>query len=197
MTKKSLLKTITTYFFRGILITVPLTITIYVIYRVFIFLDGLLEDVITFDIPGLGLITLIGVLTLIGILGSNILFQPLLNKANELLNRVPLVKTIYTAIADLVTAFVGTKKKFTRPVLVKMVSHSELHKLGFITEDDLEQFGIDDGKVAVYLPHSYAFSGNLYIVPKENVTPIDAKAADVMKFIVSGGVAQVSDRNEN
>lgn len=197
MTKKNLLKTITTYFFRGILITVPLTITIYVIYRVFIFLDRLLEDVITFDIPGLGLITLIGVLTLIGILGSTILFQPLMNKANELLNRVPLVKTIYTAIADLVTAFVGTKKKFTRPVLVKMVSHSELHKLGFITEDDLEQFGIDNGKVAVYLPHSYAFSGNLYIVPKENVTPIDAKAADVMKFIVSGGVAQVSDRNEN
>lgn len=196
MTKKNIFKTITTYFFRGILITVPLTITVYVIYRVFIFLDRLLEDVITFDIPGLGLVTLIGVLTLIGILGSNILFQPLVNKVNELLNRVPLVKTMYTAIADLVTAFVGTKKKFTRPVLVKMVSHSELHKLGFITEDDLEQFGIDNGKVAVYLPHSYAFSGNLYIVPKENITPLDAKAADVMKFIVSGGVTQVSDRNE-
>ena len=197
MTKKSIFKTITTYFFRGILITVPLTITIYVIYRVFIFLDSLLEDVISFDIPGLGLVSLIGVLTLIGIIGSNILFQPLMNKANELLNRVPLVKTIYSAIADLVTAFVGTKKKFTRPVLVKMVSHSELHKLGFITEDDLEQFGIENGKVAVYLPHSYAFSGNLYIVPKENITPIDAKAADIMKFIVSGGVAQVSERNDN
>ncbi len=192
MTKRSLFKTITTYFFRGILITVPLSITVYVIYQVFVFLDGL----IPVEVPGLGIITLIGLLTGIGILGSTILFQPLVNWANELLNRVPLVKTIYTAIADLVTAFVGTKKKFTRPVLVKMVGQSELQKLGFITEESLEQFGIDSGKVAVYLPHSYAFSGNLYIVPKENVTPIDAKAADVMKFIISGGVAQV-ERNDN
>jgi uncharacterized membrane protein len=50
--------------------------------------------------------------------------------------------------------------------------------------------GIAGGKVAVYLPHSFAWSGNLYIVPAENVTPINARAGDVMKFIVSGGVAE-------
>ena len=192
MSKHSIFRTLTTYFFRGVLLTVPIAITIYVIYQVFVFLDGLIEV----DVPGLGIVFLVGILTLIGLLGSNILVQPLINKGNALLDKVPLIKTVYSAIADLVTAFVGTKKKFTRPVLVKMVSHSELHKLGFITEDDLGQFGIENGKVAVYLPHSYAFSGNLYIVPIENVTPLDAKAADVMKFIVSGGVAQV-DRNDN
>ncbi len=193
MSSKNLFRTITAYFFRGILLTVPIAITIYVIYQVFVFLDGLIKV----DIPGLGLILLIGTLTLIGLLGSNILMQPLLNKGNQLLDRVPLIKTVYTAIADLVTAFVGKKKKFTKPVLVKMVTNSELHKLGFITEEDLSQFGINGDKVAVYLPHSYAFSGNLYIVPTANVTPLDAKSADVMKFIVSGGVAQVAERNEN
>jgi len=193
MSSKNIFRTLTGYFFQGILITVPLAFTIYVIYQVFIFLDGLIKV----DIPGLGLISLVALLTLIGLLGSNILVQPLLKKGDQLLDRVPLIKTVYTSIADLVTAFVGKKKKFTKPVLVKMVTNSELHKLGFITEEDLGQFGINGDKVAVYLPHSYAFSGNLYIVPKANVTPLDAKSADVMKFIVSGGVTQVAERNDN
>ena len=55
----------------------------------------------------------------------------------------------------------------------------------------LEELGIDGAKVAVYLPHSYNFSGNLFIVPANQVTPIDASASDVMKFIVSGGVTKL------
>ncbi len=70
---------------------------------------------------------------------------------------------------------------------------SDVEKFGFITNKDLNELGIGEDKVAVYLPHSYAFSGNLYIVPKKNVTPIDAKAADIMKFIVSGGVTTVDN----
>lgn len=188
MTAKRLFKLITSYFFRGILLTVPIAITIYVIYQVFVFLDNL----IPVDVPGLGVLTLVVSLTLIGLIGSSIILTPIKDRWNKFLNRVPLVKTIYTSIADLVTAFVGQKKKFTKPVLVKLQSHGEMEKLGFITEEDLERFGLGKEKVAVYLPHSYAFSGNLFIVPVANVTPIDAKAADIMKFIVSGGVSQVA-----
>jgi uncharacterized membrane protein len=109
------------------------------------------------------------------------------------LQRIPFLKTIYDALKDLVEALVGSKKKFDRPVLVKLAIGSSVEKLGFITQDDLGILGIGGGKVAVYLPHSFAWSGNLYIVPVEQVTPIDAKAGDVMKFIVSGGVAHVDD----
>ena len=70
------------------------------------------------------------------------------------------------------------------------MNYSGLEKLGFITQKDLSKLGIE-GKVAVYLPHSYNFSGNLYIVPIENVTPIDASASESMKFIVSGGVTEL------
>ena len=66
-----------------------------------------------------------------------------------------------------------------------------------MTSDDLTELGIPSGKVAVYLPHSYAFSGNLFIVPAENITLVDAKAADVMKFIVSGGVSKIGDVSES
>ncbi len=93
----------------------------------------------------------------------------------------------------LVEAIVGSKRKFDRPVLVKLGGNAEVERLGFITQTDLSHIGVDEGKVAVYLPHAFNWSGNLYIVPTRNITPIDARAADVMKFVVSGGVSQVDD----
>jgi len=180
------------YFVRGIIFLTPATVTVYVIVQIFIIIDG----IIPIDIPGLGLLTLLGVIILFGILASTVLARPFVNWGNRLLKSAPMIKTIYSAIKDLVTAFVGTQKKFDRPVLVKMYEKAEVQKLGFLTGTDLEDLGIGKDRVAVYLPHSYAFSGNLFIVPAENVSPIDAKPADVMKFIVSGGVARMSDMEQ-
>jgi uncharacterized membrane protein len=92
------------------------------------------------------------------------------------------------------SAFVGEKRRFNRPVLVKLIEGSEIKKLGFITREDLTEFDINEDHIAVYLPHSYNFSGNLYIVEKRNVTVLDANAAEVMKFIVSGGVTEVDKK---
>ena len=61
--------------------------------------------------------------------------------------------------------------------------------MGFITDEEVDKLGNGEGKIAVYMPHSYAFSGNVYIVPRKNVTRINAKSADVMKYIVSGGIS--------
>ena len=74
------------------------------------------------------------------------------------------------------------------------MNESGLEKLGFITQEDLSKLGIE-GKVAVYLPHSYNFSGNLFIVPSQNVIILkSASSADVMKFIVSGGVTEIESK---
>lgn len=173
------------YFFRGLLLTVPLTILLYVLYRSLTFLD----QIIPIDIPGLGLLTLLAGVTIIGYVGSTVLYQPIADFGHEVLQRIPFLKTIYDALTDLMEALVGSKKKFDQPVLVKMVEGTRLEKLGFITSRDLSNLGVIGEKVAVYLPHSFAWSGNLYIVPSENVTLLDARAGDVMKFIVSGGVA--------
>ena len=86
----------------------------------------------------------------------------------------------------------GDKKKFTQAVLVTMDEVNGIHKLGFITQNDLQVLGLQ-GKVAVYLPHSYNFSGNFYIVSRERVTLLNLPGADVMKFIVSGGVSGYSE----
>jgi uncharacterized membrane protein len=187
MESKSIYRKILGYFFRGLLLVVPITVIVYVVFRLFIFFDTLIPT----DIPGLGLLILLVAITVLGYLGSSFIAQPIYTYANRLLDRIPLIKTIYTAITDLLSAFVGKKKSFNRPVLVKMNRESDIEKLGFITADDLKMLDIHSGKIAVYLPHSYNFSGNLYIVPVENVTPIKANTAEFMKFIVSGGVTEV------
>ncbi|MBL4653234.1 MAG: DUF502 domain-containing protein [Flavobacteriales bacterium] len=186
---KYFLKRFGAYFLQGVLLAAPVAATIYVVYKLFTAIDS----IIPFDVPGLGLLALILLLTLLGFFGTTIIAVPVMAYFKRLLDKAPLLKSIYSAVKDLTTAFMGKKKSFTEPVLVKMMIDSDVQKFGFITNKDLSELGISDDKVAVYLPHSYAFSGNLFIVPKRNVTPIDAKAADVMKFIVSGGVTSVDN----
>ena len=186
---KNVIQIIVKYFIRGVIFLVPVVATVYVIFKAFIYIDG----IIPYEIPGLGLLTLFATLTIFGVLASTVLAQPLIFWGNQLLKTSPLIKTIYSSIRDLLSAFVGNQKRFDKPVLVKLVKNSSVEKFGFLTSDDLSELGVSKDKVAVYLPHSYAFSGNVYIVPAENITPIDASAADVMKFIVSGGVSSVND----
>ncbi len=195
MTAKRAFRLFLSYFLRGLLLIVPITVTVYAIVWLFLWLDGLIKDYIS-GIPGLGIIVLLAVITIVGYVGSTIIAQPIKSYFAKLLKRAPLLKTVYSSIKDLLSAFVGQKKKFKHPVLVKMNKNSEIERLGFITSEDLSDIGIGEGKVAVYLPFSYSFSGNLFIVPKANVTPVDAKSADVMKFIVSGGVIEVENEKE-
>jgi uncharacterized membrane protein len=88
----------------------------------------------------------------------------------------------------LLGAFVGDKKKFNKPVLVRINKDNELYQLGFITQPDLSRLGLTD-MVVVYFPHSYAFSGYHYFVPKDSIKPLDITGQTAMKFIVSGGVS--------
>lgn len=196
---KAFVNYIARYFVRGLIFLVPTAATIYVLIEIFIIIDGVI-DIIPYKIPGripgLGILALVFSVTVFGILTSTIFARPFIYWGNQLLDSAPLVKTIYSAIKDLVTAFVGQQKKFDSPVLVKMYENAEVQKLGFLTNQDLKDIGLGKDKVAVYLPHSYAFSGNLFVVPAANVTPIDAKPSDVMKFIVSGGVTSMSELKE-
>lgn len=183
------------YFFQGLLLISPLAITIYAIVVSLEFIDGLLiqtlTDLIGFKIPGLGFIIIISFITLIGVVGSSIIIQPFLKYLDKIISQAPLVKIIYTSIKDFMNAFVGKDKKFTEPVLVKVNKDSDLEKLGFITQHDLTTLGIEAGKVAVYLPHSYNFSGNLFIVPAANVKPLNVNSTEIMKFIVTAGVTSI------
>ena len=183
------------YFFQGLILIAPLSITIYVLVKTFFYIDDLLKDFLTqwlgFYTLGLGILVMLAGLTIVGFLGSTIIFRPLLVVFDRLISRAPLVKIIYTSVKDLLSAFVGQKKKFSEPVLIKESRNSDMEKIGFITAHDLSKLGIPEGKVAVYLPYSYNVSGMLVIVPVENVKRLEANSTDVMKFVVSAGVTQI------
>jgi len=186
------MKKLFSYFLQGILYIAPLGITLYIIYLVFTFVDNLLRDtlkeLLDVYIPGLGLLIIIFLLVLIGMVGQTIIARPIKIFFRRLVGKIPLLKVIFSAFNDLFSAFVGKERKFNRPVLVLVNPVTNLQKMGFLTEDDLSMIDQKE-KVAVYFPHSYNFSGELFIVPKEQVRPLDLNPAEVMKFIVSAGVA--------
>jgi uncharacterized membrane protein len=195
MKTRNTFKRLLNYFFQGLLFLGPLAVTIYAVRITFLWIDGLLykhiEEFLGLEIPGLGLVTLLLFITLIGFLGSLFFFKPFITYFDKMISRAPLIKIIYTSVKDLLTAFVGNKRRFNQPVLVRIGGSGSLEKIGFITNEDLSELGITDGRIAVYLPHSYAWSGNLFIVPVENVTRINASATNVMKYIISAGVTKL------
>jgi uncharacterized membrane protein len=180
------------YFLQGILYIAPIAVTGYIIYLIVSFTDNLLKDLLTdlfnIHIPGLGFVVVILLLVFVGFIGQSIIARPVKVLFKRILMKSPLLKVLFSAFNDLFSAFVGKEKRFNKPVLVMVNSISNLEKVGFITEEDLSRLGVS-GKVAVYFPHSYNFSGELFIVPKENVKPLDIHPAEVMKFIVSAGVS--------
>jgi uncharacterized membrane protein len=109
----------------------------------------------------------------------------------SLIERTPLLKLIYTSVKDLIEAFVGEKKRFTQPVLVTVNETPKIQRIGFVTDDDLTGIGIPTQYIAVYLPFSYGFNGQLLIVNAENITKINASGTEMMKFVISGGVSEV------
>ena len=185
------------YFLQGLLFIAPLTVTGYIIYISFTFIDSLLqrvlEPVLGLLIPGLGFVVVVLVLMLLGFFAQTIIGKPLKSWIDRLLAKIPLLNFIYTAFADLFSSLLGNQRKFNRPVLVVVNPDVGLEKLGFLTEPDLRRLG-EDGKVAGDFPHSYNFSGEMFIVPAGRVRPVDLPPGDVMKFIVSGGVAGLHEQ---
>lgn len=174
-----------TYFFRGILFVIPLALTIYIIILTINFLDG----IIPIPVPGLGILIMLGFITFVGYLAGLFITKPLFEIFEKWIFKIPLINIVYTSIKDLMSAFVGDKKKFNIPVIVKL--SEGMSRLGFITQDDLSILE-EENLVAIYFPHSYNFSGNLYLVPKDNVRILNnVKSSDIMKFIVSGGVSNL------
>ncbi len=188
------MKTVFKYFLQGLLYLAPISLTALLFIEIFAGLDSL----IPLDIPGLGIILLFTVITISGVVGSYLIKLPLFNMIETQLERVPLIKLVYSSVKDLVKAFVGQKKGFNHPVLLKLYENSEIRRLGFITDEaqDLLEKKNLNGLLTVYVPHSFAISGQLFLVPESYVEPINSKSADVMKYIIAGGVVTMDD-NDN
>ncbi|WP_428656208.1 DUF502 domain-containing protein [Runella sp.] len=195
MLQNRIIKRILAYFARGLVLVAPTYFTFVIIKEGITYLDSILpiyidtSDKQNLYLPGLGLLIIVSSIVFLGFIFSRFVPQSFFSFGESILKRLPLVSLIYYSFKDLITAFVGDKRKFNQPVLITVNSQSNLKKLGFITQTDLPNLQLE-GYVAVYCPHSYAFSGELFIVSADQVQVLDnLSSADVMKMIISGGVS--------
>ena len=135
------------YFLRGLVLVVPLAITLYICWIVFERIDGWLG----LPVPGLGFLVTVALITLVGLLGSSLITRGLVAIVDETLGRLPFVRLLYTSTKDLLNAFVGEKRRFDKPVLVRISAQSEARMVGFITQESLDQLGLP-GYASVYFP---------------------------------------------
>jgi uncharacterized membrane protein len=177
------------YFIRGLIIVVPIAVTVFAVRWMFVEIDTWInvERLLNRKVPGAGLVLTIVAITVVGFLASNFATRWMFAAVEDLLERTPLVKLVYTSLKDIVGAFVGEQKKFNRPVMVALTKSGDVATLGFVTRSGLAELGLAD-HVAVYVPQAYNIGGNVVVVPSDHVKPLDAEPAKVMTFIVSGGV---------
>lgn len=179
------MKRLIRYFFEGLIFVVPVAVTIYVVYKAFVIVDGWLP----IGVRGTGFLIILVGITLIGFLTSNFLTRSVLRFVESILNRLPFVKLLHSSVKDMMTAFVGERKRFDKPVLVEVIPGSGVFAIGFMTKETLDQFNLAN-EVAVYFPQSYNFAGNLLLYPKSSVKPLNADSPKVMAFVVSGGITE-------
>jgi uncharacterized membrane protein len=172
------------YFVRGCLATVPIALTLYILYALVTGMDALLGV----GVPGLGLLLAVILVTLIGFGLSNVVGRRIFQMMDKQLARVPLVKLLYTSLRDLVGAFMGERKKFGRPVAVRPNPASDIKWLGFLTREDLSPLGYPH-HVAVYFPQAYNVAGQLMIVSREQIEPLAVPSSELITFLVSGGAS--------
>lgn len=183
------------YFVKGLLVVVPLGAACFLIYWAVAGIDKALNlsDIFWVNpktgkpvyIPGMGILSVLVVIFLAGVLITNVVTDPIKRWFGRWLNRLPLFKFLYSSIKDLTEAFVGEEKKFNDAVLVEI---NGTKRIGFLTQKDLSTLGLQN-EVAVYFPWSYSFAGQVIIVPADKVKHIDKSAAQMMKFVISGGVS--------
>ncbi len=190
------MKYILRYFLQGLLLVIPACFTIYIIFSLVAWLDKILPTVFHLKLsPGFGILIILAFITLMGLIGSTIIARPAFNFIEYYMYKIPFINLIYSSTKDVIGAFVGDKKKFNHPVLVKMQKDSHIYRIGFITRENLDSINIKD-MTAVYFPDSYGFTGNLYVVAREHIQEINASSSEVMKLIVSGGVSGALPRKE-
>jgi len=193
---KRIARALLNYFVKGLLIVVPLGAAFFLIFWIVKSLDSALNlsgFILTTKsgkplyIPGMGILNVVVVILIAGILVTNVITDPIKRWFHRWINRLPLFKFLYSSIKDLTEAFVGEEKKFNEAVIVE-VNEFGLKKIGFIVQKDLSSLNLP-GEVAVYFPFSYSFAGQVVIIATDKVKPIDKSAADMMKFVISGGVS--------
>jgi len=189
-------------FLKGLVVVIPATLTLAILYWLAKGAEQLLGNVLFrilpegWYIPGMGLIAALATTVLIGLLSQVILFQKLFSLGEDVLNRLPLVKSIYSSIKDFIDYFSPENKRAMSKVVLVRIPGQDFEQLGFITREDFSPLSIRptvDEPVAVYLPMSYQIGGYTLILPRSSITPLDMSFEEGMKLVLTGAITRNRD----
>jgi uncharacterized membrane protein len=193
-------------FLKGLAVVIPITLTLAILWWMAAGAERLMGSVLKFTmpggwyVPGMGLASGLALVVLIGLLSHVLIFQKIFHLGDAIFHRLPLVKTIYTAIKDFIGYLSPDKdSKMTKVVMVQLPGQS-FQLIGFVTReqfDDLPFTPIAEDPVAVYMPMSYQIGGYTLFLPRTALTPLDIPFETAMRLVLTGGVTQERENNKN
>ncbi|MBI5477189.1 MAG: DUF502 domain-containing protein [Ignavibacteriales bacterium] len=184
-----------TAFGRGLVVIVPVVITFWVLNMLFSAIDGIASPIFDriFDrhIPGIGFITMIVLILIVGGLSGNLIARTIFRSFEKLISTVPLARTIYTAMKDIINALQpGKKGRSFREVVMIEYPRTGLHTIGFVTNEiSIHEHQSMDEMISVYIPNPpNPTSGFLVLVPRRSARVVDMTVEEGLKFVLSGGI---------
>lgn len=192
-------------FLKGLVVVIPVALTLAIMWWMAAGAERLMGSVLKFTlpdgwyVPGMGLASGLALVVLLGLLSHVLIFQKIFDLGDAIFNRLPLVKTIYTAIKDFIGYLSPDKdSKMSKVVLVQLPGQS-FQLIGFVTReqfDDLPFTPIAEDPVAVYMPMSYQIGGYTLFLPRSALTPLDIPFETAMRLVLTAGVSQQRDNGE-
>ena len=193
------MNTIGKLFLKGLVVVIPVVLTLAIFWWMARGAEQLLGGLIIrflpegWYIPGMGVVSALAITVLIGLLTHVLLFQKLFDLGDRILNRLPLFKTIYSAIKDFISYLSPDSDSAMSKVVQVKIPGQEFEMLGFVTREEFSRLPLKltiDDPVAVYLPMSYQIGGYTLFLPRSCLTPVDISFEDGMKLVLTGSVSR-------
>ncbi len=197
------MNTIGKLFLKGLAVVIPAVLTLAIFWWMARGAERLLGGLIIrflpegWYVPGMGVVSALAITILIGLLTHIILFQKLFELGDSILNRLPLFKTIYSAIKDFIGYLSPDGSKAMSKVVLVKIPGQEFEMLGFVTREEFSRLPLKltvDDPIAVYLPMSYQIGGYTLFLPRSCLTPVDISFEDGMKLVLTGSVARKGEQ---
>ena len=189
-------------FVAGLVVLIPISVTLFLIWWVFTLVDGFLapiyDRILGYHVPGLGFISTILLILLVGLVTTNVVGQRLISRGDALLARIPVVRSIYPSLKQMVDAFSPAgRASFKRFVMVEY-PRKGAYAFGFLTDQSELECHISDQEgeglqreplAAVYIPTNHLYLGEIVFLPREEVYYSDLTIEEGIKIILSAGIA--------
>lgn len=192
-----MLKSIGRNILTGLITLLPVVLTLYLFYWLVVSSESLLGSLLQMALPagvyrpGMGVVVGLGVAFVVGLLMRVLVVRRLFALSERLFTRLPLIKSVYFAIRDLLDFFSpGRKQEFGQVVAVSF-GETGMQLIGFVTQADAQRLPADfkeQDRVLVYLPLSYTIGGYAVMVPRSAVRPLDMGMEEAMRFVLTAGV---------